>query len=327
MDNPISININFDSLNENAGFPKGYKDKSYFEVFDRFLKLSNDYNFKYSIFIIGKDLENKEIKARVKEYSQMGHEIGNHSYQHRLNIGGLNDSEIKYEILKSHEMIHNCTGIEPKGFICPGWSTSSRVLKVLIDNNYLYDTSLFPSPIIYPAIFKNALNHISKPKKFIEIVSRRDYLFPFIKPISAFISDCNYNETSVFNEKKIVVLPLPTLKRFSLAFWHTLFFIFNKEKGLNSLNVFLNQHNYFYYLMHPADLTDENDIDKNHNLTIERMNVNLKTKEILVKEVFDMFHHSKRPIITMQNMAINFINEKKNSSQQHTPSKSSISGV
>jgi peptidoglycan/xylan/chitin deacetylase (PgdA/CDA1 family) len=314
MNKPISLNINFDSLNENAGFPRGYKDKSFFEVFDRFLKLADEFNFKYSIYIIGKDLENEEIKARVKEWSQKGHEIGNHSYRHCLNIGGLNNSELQYEILKSHELIHNCTNIEPKGFICPGWSTSSKVLKVLIDNNYLYDTSLFPSPIIYPAIFKNALNHLSKPQKVVEIITRRDYLFPFTKPISAFISDSNYKETSVFNEKKIVVLPLPTLKRFSLAMWHTLLFVFNKDKGLNSLNEFLKQHDYFYYLMHPADLTGENDIDKNHNHTIERMNVDLITKEILMRDVLDMFHHSKRPIITMQEMAMNFIDEKKNSS-------------
>lgn len=314
MNKPISININFDSLNENAGFPRGYKDKSYFEVFDRFLSLSNKYNFKYSIYIIGKDLENEEIKARVKEWSQSGHEIGNHSYSHCLNIGGLKESDLQFEILKSHELIHNCTGIEPQGFICPGWSTSSKVLKILIDNKYLYDTSLFPSPIIYPAVFKNAINHLSKPKKFIEIISRKDYLYPFTKPISAFISDSNYKETSVFNENKIVVLPLPTMQRFSLAFWHTLLFLFNKEKGLNSLKEFLNKHEYFYYLMHPADLTGENDIDKSHNLTVERMNVKLETKEILIKEVFEMFHHSKRPIITMHEMAINFINEKKSSS-------------
>jgi hypothetical protein len=106
-----------------------------------------------------------------------------------------------------------------------------------------------------------------------------------------------------------VVLPLPTLKRFSMSFWHTLLFVFNKDKGLNSLNEYLKQHDYFYYLMHPADLTSENDTDKNHNLSIERMNVDLESKELLVKEVFRMFHNSKRPIITMHEMALNFINE------------------
>ena len=58
---PIAIDINFDSLNENLGFPKGFKDPSFFKVFDRFLELSNKYNFKYSLYFIGKDLENPEI--------------------------------------------------------------------------------------------------------------------------------------------------------------------------------------------------------------------------------------------------------------------------
>ena len=77
---PIAIDINFDSLNENLGFPSAFKDPSFFEVFDNFLYFSDKYNFKYSIYIIGKDLENPELKARVKDWSQAGHEIGNHIY-------------------------------------------------------------------------------------------------------------------------------------------------------------------------------------------------------------------------------------------------------
>ena len=312
MNKPIAININFDSLNENLGFPKNYRDSSYFEVFDRFLKFSDEYNFKYSIYIIGKDLENPEIRARVKDWAQMGHEIGNHSYTHCLNIGGLKEEKLQFEIMKSHEIIHNCTGIEPKGFICPGWSTSKKVLKVLIDNNYLYDTSLFPSPIIYPSVAKNALNHLSRPKKMIEILSRRDYLFPFNKPIATFLSDENYKETTIDNDRKIVVLPLPTLSRFSMSFWHTLLFVFNKENGLKKLYKFIEEHEYFYYLMHPADLIEENDLGEIKKHTIERMNVDLKSKEAIVKMVFDKFRDSKREIITMQQMANNYLDDIKN---------------
>ena len=310
MDKPIAININFDSLNENLGFPKGYKDPSYFEVFDRFLKFSTYHNFKYSIYLIGKDLENPEINARVKDWSQMGHEIGNHSHTHCLNLGRLKQQEIQDEILYAHEAIHNCTGIEPTGFICPGWSTSKKVLKVLIDNNYLYDASIFPSPIIYPAVMKNAFNHLSRPKKFIEIISRKDYSFPFSKPISPFISDSNYRETTLSNEKKIIVFPLPTIKRFSLSFWHTLFFVLSKEKVFKRLDTFLNQHPYFYYLLHPMDLIDQKDFQINYNYTVERKKIDVKTKEALLAEVFERIHDSKRPIVTMHQLALNFLKEK-----------------
>ena len=84
MNDPIAININFDSLNENLGFPKSYRDPSFFEVFDRFLEFSNEFNFKYSIYIIGKDLENPEINSRVKAWSQAGHEIGNPKFSFKL---------------------------------------------------------------------------------------------------------------------------------------------------------------------------------------------------------------------------------------------------
>lgn len=166
MHSPIAIDINFDSLNENLGFPKGFRDPSFFEVFDNFLLFSNKYNFKYSIYIIGKDLENPEISARVKDWHQAGHEIGNHSYTHHLNLGGLKKEQLRNEILRCHEAILNCTGEEPKGMICPAWATSAKVVDILIENHYLYDSSVFPSFIIYPSFIKNAFNHLSRPGKF-----------------------------------------------------------------------------------------------------------------------------------------------------------------
>jgi hypothetical protein len=62
--------------------------------------------------------------------------------------------------------------------------------------------------------------------------------------------------------------------------------------------------------MHPADLLEKNDLGANQNHSIERMNVDLKTKEMLMREVFDLFRNSKRPIITMKEMVLNFIAEK-----------------
>lgn len=309
MTKPIAININFDSLNENFGFPKNYHDPSFFEIFDRFLEFSNEYNFKYSIYIIGKDLENKELADRVKDWQKQGHEIGNHSYTHHLNLGNLPIQKVREEIQKSHELISNCTGTEPKGFICPGWSTSKKVLEILIEQNYLYDTSLFPSALLYPAVVKNALNHIKHPKKFKEILSRKDYLFPLNKPLQPFFADKNYNIFSQKSEENILVLPLPTLNRFSYSLWHTLLFMFSRKKGNNMINRYLRECDFFYYLMHPADLTDYKDLPKDKKHTIERMNYTLQQKTELVKNSFELFKESKRPILTMKEIATLKINE------------------
>lgn len=310
MKDPIAININFDSLNENLGFPKNYRDPSFFEIFDRFLEFSNEYNFKYSIYIIGKDLENPEINARVKEWSQAGHEIGNHSYSHRLNIGALSEQALHDEILKSHDLISNCTGIEPKGFICPGWATSKKVVSELIKLNYLYDTSLFPSYLMIPAVLKNALNHIKRPDKFLEIISRKDILYAFTKPLTPFFADENFSKTTVENPNKLTILPLPALNR-SLALWHTLFFIFGEAKTKNKISKFLENYENFYYLLHPADLIDTKDLEKNRLYTIERINISLSEKKKVMREAFELFKQSERPIVTMQELALNFNKKEK----------------
>ncbi len=314
MHDPIAININFDSLNEHFGFPNNFRDPSFFEVFDRFLNFSEKFNFKYSIFIIGKDLENTEIKARVKDWSQQGHEVGNHSYTHPMNIGVLSEKAIEYEILKSHELILNCTGVEPRGFICPGWSLSKNVIKTLINYNYLYDTSLFPSFLMYLAVIKNAFNHIASREKLFKILSRKDYLYPWTKPKSAFFADENFEVvTAESTSKKIIVLPLPTMNWHTPSIWHTLIFIFGSGYGKKCIDKYLKCSQFFYYLIHPADLMDLSDL-KSIDHTIERMETSLATKNLYLNEVFEMIQASQRPIVTMSQLANNFAAQMKSQS-------------
>ena len=88
-DTPISISLNFDSLNEAARFPKGFIDPSFFKGFDRISDLLAKRNLKATILIIGRDLVNPEIRDRVADWGKAGFEIGNHSYSHHCNLGAL----------------------------------------------------------------------------------------------------------------------------------------------------------------------------------------------------------------------------------------------
>lgn len=306
---PLAFNINFDSFNYNFGSPPNYKDQSFFRVIDRFFDFSSRYNFKYSIYIIGRDLENPEIAARVKQWSLNGHEIGNHSYSHLQNLGTHSYSKVEYEILKSHELIVKCTSKEPRGFIAPAWATSKKIARVLIKNNYLYDTSIFPSFLIYPGIIKNAINHFSRPKEIMNIIRREDYLYPLTKPLHPYFADENYNVTTEVNEKKLVVLPLPTLSRIRGSMWHTLWFIFGEQYCKKELKKYLDNYEYFYYLMHPADLADQQDIDS-RKTTMERINVSLREKMGYMQTVFSLITNSKRPVVTLEELALNFLKEK-----------------
>ena len=151
----VAMNINFDSLFWPLSIDRHrFTDPFFLKTADRFLALATQNNFKFTIFIVGKDLENPEVAARVKSWSEAGHEIGNHSYTHNPNLGSLPREQMEYEVMKSHELITKYTGKEPRGFISPSWSTSGDLIDILIKNNYLYDTSIFPSYFQYLILLK-----------------------------------------------------------------------------------------------------------------------------------------------------------------------------
>ena len=304
MKNPIAININYDSLAEALGFPKGFSDPSYFKIFDRVFKLSNQYQIPLSLYVIGKDLENSEVASRIRDISDAGHEIGNHTYSHKMNLGSLSKAEIKFEIEKTHELVSSFTGKEPKGFIAPAWSTSEKVRKCLIELNYEYDTSLFCSIYLYPMIAKIALNNLRNPKRISKIISRRDWFYPLKRPTKPYLAGKNY-QLAKNNEESILVLPMPTLNRFKLPMWHTTGFFTGWERHMKRLNLLNSSINttFNYYLMHPADFSNTSDIPNNFTHSLERMDQSITNKMRIIENIFEYFYSKRREFITMYDLS------------------------
>lgn len=303
MNAPISISLNFDSLNEAYGFPKNFRDPSFFDGFDRIEKIAEKYNFPLSIFIIGKDLENKEYASRVKEWHDKGHEIGNHSWGHLFNFALLTKSNLRDEVLRSHEKIFNTIGIEPKGFIAPAWATSEKLLNILIELNYEYDTSSFPSILLYPMITKIFFNHILNINKGIKILQRNDWIDPLVKPTKPYLVDQYGTRNENLDKKNILVLPLPTVNRFSACIWHTLGYSISKKFLKNQTEKLLDFHKGFYYVMHPADFLGSEDLDQKYHESLERMNIDLNEKLKLIDDMFSIFENSGRKMVTMRELA------------------------
>ena len=305
---PISISLNFDSINESLGFPKKFNDPSYFKGFDRVIKIINKYNIKISIYVIGKDLENKEIFARVRDWSSAGHEVGNHSWSHYHNLGSLEINEINNEILKSHEIIQNCTKKEPKGFIAPSWNISKKIISKLIELNYIYDHSIFPSFALFLLYFKDAINHIGS-KKFFRIIDRKDWKHHFFASKKPFFVDESLKEIKTDKENKILIMPLPTKSKFHIPIWYTLGFVFGWKYFYNSFEKFLTNNEYFYLLFHPADFTSSQDISKKYKNYLQRFNISVEEKIKILENIFLTISKSKRKCITMEELANYYINK------------------
>jgi peptidoglycan-N-acetylglucosamine deacetylase len=301
---PIAISLNFDSLNEAYGFPKNFKDPSFGEGFGRLAELCAKYSFPLSIYVIGKDLSDPERASAVKEWSAQGHEIGNHSWSHHFNLGSLSSAELKDEVHRSHDLISETIGIEPKGFVSPCWSTSAKLVETLLDLDYLYDTSAFPSFLLYPMVGKIALNHWKNPLKGLNALRRKDWLGPIKFPNIPFYLDSKMKVYKIDGDGRILILPLPSSGRLSPAIWHTIGFMFGWNFVRKAVTKLAAEQEGFYYLIHPADFLGVNDINKEFKHSLERMDVPLTEKLKYLDKVFSLLKESRRPVKTMKEIAL-----------------------
>ncbi len=115
----------------------------FFELFDR-------YGIKATFFITAGGLNGKGAEI-IKNISEKGHEIGNHSYSHDYRFTLMKDDEIFEDIRKNHQVIKDITGFECIGFRSPGYNSSGAIISALKKMNYSYDSSLFPSFSYYLA--------------------------------------------------------------------------------------------------------------------------------------------------------------------------------
>lgn len=283
-----SLNMNFDSIREclklsGYGLNSNMRDIAFFDVMDRFLEISDEYGFKFSIFVIGKDLERKENYNAVRRWSDLGHEIGNHSYSHHQNLAELPPEVIYKEISNSHKIISECTGVEPQGFIAPAWSYSPVIADILLSLNYSYDTSLFPSFLMPIVQLKVRWN--SNAKNAIPII-RKDLFGSFFGQRNPFFSSINDPYRNKKPIGKLLMMPLPTTRK-RIPMWHTMSFMMKEKRFEYSLKNSINHCKAFYYLLHPVDLVDpERDLCllPDSICNTERIKISLDNKLYLLKK-------------------------------------------
>jgi peptidoglycan-N-acetylglucosamine deacetylase len=105
----------------------------------RLLDLLERYNIKATWFVPGHTADT--YPQVVAEISERGHEIGHHGYCHE-NPLGLGESEERRILQKGMASLRNITGSAPLGYRSPAWDLSPFSVKLLMENGFLYDSSL-----------------------------------------------------------------------------------------------------------------------------------------------------------------------------------------
>jgi peptidoglycan-N-acetylglucosamine deacetylase len=76
----------------------------------------------------------------VREIAARGHEVASHGYSHRM-CSPLPDAELREDLVKSKRLLEDITGEEVAGFRAPNFSVDDRVLGLVAEAGYTYDSS------------------------------------------------------------------------------------------------------------------------------------------------------------------------------------------
>ncbi len=82
----------------------------------------------------------------MQRIAREGHELGSHSYWHRL-VYTMTPDALREDLRRAREVIEAAAGVRVRGFRAPSWSITEAslwALDVLIEQGYDYDASIFP---------------------------------------------------------------------------------------------------------------------------------------------------------------------------------------
>src|SRR4051812_14529684 len=127
------------------------------QVYDTALARYRDFpgvaRLPLTLFAVGADLARAESAAALREMAQLGHELGNHSFDHWYDLSRRPPEQIASQIRQTNDAISACTGQRPSGFRAPGYVMSDDVYAAVAAAGLDYSSSLFPCPAYYLAKF------------------------------------------------------------------------------------------------------------------------------------------------------------------------------
>lgn len=98
----------------------------------KILEILKKRNLKAIFFVLG--LQAEKYPHLVKQIHEAGHEIGNHTYNHK-NMAQLSEEQIRYQLEKTNQLIENATGERPRFLRPPYGALNKQVLRICQSSN------------------------------------------------------------------------------------------------------------------------------------------------------------------------------------------------
>jgi len=118
----------------------------------RFAELFAELGVKATFFVVAQDLERwPAARAIAVDLARAGHELASHSWSHPYDLVRQHDRFVAGELDRAGDLIAAVRGAPVTGFRAPGYTLTNRLLGMLAERGYTYDSSIFPCPPYYLA--------------------------------------------------------------------------------------------------------------------------------------------------------------------------------
>ncbi|MCC6645068.1 MAG: polysaccharide deacetylase family protein [Polyangiaceae bacterium] len=104
-----------------------------------------------TLFAVGADMAYGPAADGLRAAAREGHEIGNHTLDHRYDLVELPSVELERQVRVGRDVLEQATGQRPRGFRAPGYTVSDRLLDAVEASGAEYDASVFPCPSYWTA--------------------------------------------------------------------------------------------------------------------------------------------------------------------------------
>ncbi len=111
----------------------------------RMLRLFKSLNLTITVFVVGRDAEIPRNQDLLSTILNAGHELASHSYEHSVDFHRATAETVNDELERTESAIQVIGGPRPIGFRGPSFRLSETIIETLIQREYRYDASTFPT--------------------------------------------------------------------------------------------------------------------------------------------------------------------------------------
>lgn len=127
------------------------EDFVYARALPRFLEACDRIGVRATLFCIGDDVARPELRPLLEAAHRGGHELASHSHAHDYGLSRRPREVIDEDLRRSRQAIADVIGEDPVGFRAPGYNLSEALTDAVEGAGFVYDSSLFPTPLYFAA--------------------------------------------------------------------------------------------------------------------------------------------------------------------------------